>query len=137
MSAYRDSRSARGIPAVHCGEDVNTLDTDAAEFVHQHSGEKVIIYSTQLWNGTPTVSAGQPVHWDHKGRYRIEFISAAGERGTINPADLGLTAADTEFDTSTPKRRGNHAATFNRILTAARRTYAILPPYNLTAVTLP
>lgn len=25
MNAYRDSQPARGIPAVHCGEDVKTL----------------------------------------------------------------------------------------------------------------
>ncbi|UQX13523.1 hypothetical protein [Candidatus Mycobacterium methanotrophicum] len=113
---------------------VSTLDTDGAEFVHQRTGEKLLVYCPQRWNGTPTQSDGQHVRWDHKGRYRIEFISAAGERGTLAPATLGLTEADTQFDTSTPKRRGDHATTFARIITAIRRTHAILPPYNLTAI---
>ncbi|MDY6871146.1 MAG: hypothetical protein SV966_11735, partial [Actinomycetota bacterium] len=31
MNGHRDSRSARGIPAVHCGEDVNNNDTVGAD----------------------------------------------------------------------------------------------------------
>lgn len=39
MSAYRDSRPARGIPAVHCGGDVNQSYKDPIARARMGSGQ--------------------------------------------------------------------------------------------------
>lgn len=133
ITSSRDVIIANNIDDIEYPLPVTTLDTDGAEFVHQRTGEKLIIYSPQRWKGTPTVIDGRPTSWDHQGRYRIEFISAAGERGALAPSLLGLTPEDTQFDTSHPRRRDDHDLTFARIVTALRRAHAILPPYSAAA----
>ncbi len=111
---------------------IGSLDCCAAEFAHQRTGEKIVVYCPVRWKGTPAVVDGGPPRWDYQGRYRIEFIAAAGERGSVRPASLGLTDADLDFDTS--ERRDRHDVTFDRIVTAVRRRYAILAPFSITAL---
>lgn len=130
ITSSRDVIIANNIDDIEYPLPVATLDTDGAEFVHQRTGEKLIIYSPQRWKGTPTVVDGRPTSWDHQGHYRIEFISAAGERGAMAPTLLGLTPEDTHFNA---RRRDDHDVTFARIVTALRRAHAILPPYNVAA----
>lgn len=133
ITSSRDVIIANNIDDIEYPLPVSTLDTNGAEFVHQRTGEKLIIYSPQRWKGTPTVVDDRPTDWDHQGRYHIEFISAAGERGALAPTLLGLTPEDTHFDTSHARRRDDHDVTFTRLVTALRRAHAILPPYSVAA----
>ena len=125
ITSSRDVSIANNIGDIEYPLPVATRDTDGAEFVHQRTGEKLIIYSPQRWNGTPTVVDGRPTSWDHQGHYRIEFISAAGERGAMAPNLLGLTPEDTHFKTRDARRRDDHDA--------LRRAHAILAPYSVAA----
>lgn len=108
---------------------IEALDLPAAEIVHQRSGERIVVYSLQRWKGTPCPTATDPVAWDMVGRYHIEFISAAGERGSINPELLDLPT--TRFAGNEPSRsRGSDGyGVFHQILLAIRRRHGVLPPY--------
>lgn len=111
---------------------VGTLDTGGTEFVHQRPGEKLIAVAPQRWKDTPTIVAnGHPTRRNHRGRYRIEFVTTAGDRGALAPTLLGPTPEDTRWDTSLA-RRDDHDVAFARITTAPRRA-AILPPYRVAA----
>jgi len=109
---------------------LHKLDTEAAEFTHRHSGEKIIVYSLQRWKGTPT-RVGDPLSWDHKGHYVIEFVSGSGERGTVAPSALGLSEDAVHFGKgfNTASRRRRDSDAFETIVESVRRTYRILPPY--------
>jgi hypothetical protein len=60
---------------------IEALDTPGAEFGHQISGQKIVVYSLQGQNGTPTIDDGHIRSWDNQGSYRVEFVStpAGGE----------------------------------------------------------
>jgi hypothetical protein len=84
---------------------VGVLDLLAREFVHQHSGEALILYSLQRWKGTPRyLPSGQP-EWDLTGRYNIEFVTVAGDRGTVRPEALGLSDDEPRVHRREPVKR--------------------------------
>jgi hypothetical protein len=110
---------------------VGDLDTSGAEFVHQGSSEKIILYSLQRWNGTPVIANGQFAGWDNVGQYNVEFVSTTGERGTFDLPSLGLSPDVVSFSGDLTGRTGTQTVgdAFERIVLGIRRTYGVVPPY--------
>jgi hypothetical protein len=137
--AVSTSRDVVRINDIDIGDSplpVSELNTSGAEFVHQTSGEKIVVYSLQRWKGAPIVHDGDITDWDRVGHYNVEFVAAAGERRPMNPARFGLTAGALTFvgriSVRPPDQDDNVA--FKRIVLALRRTYGAFPPYVETAL---
>lgn len=109
---------------------IEALDLPAVEIVHQRSGERIVVYSLQRWKGTPCPTATNPVAWDMVGSYQIEFISAAGERGSISPELLDLPTTRFAGDEPSRRRGRDGYGVYHQILLAMRRRYGVLPPYD-------
>jgi len=105
---------------------IEALDTPGAEFVHQTSGQKIVVYSLQGSSGTPTVVEGQIRSWDNYGSYKVEFVSAAAGRSPLDLMSFGLTGAANRFNNQGGK--GPREA-FGLIVEAIRRICGPLPPY--------
>ena len=105
---------------------IEALDTSGAEFVHQTSGQKIVVYSLQGSNGTPTIVDGQIRSWDNYGSYKVEFVSAAAGRSPLDLLSFGLGGAANRFRS----QGGNgHREAFGLIVAAIRRICGPLPPY--------
>ncbi len=105
---------------------VEALDTPGAEFVHQTSGEKIVVYSLQAPHGTPTIVDGQIRSWDNLGSYKVEFVSAAAARSPLDLMAFGLTTAANRFRGD---RGDGPGEAFGLIMAAIRQMYGPLPPY--------
>jgi hypothetical protein len=105
---------------------IEALDTPGAEFVHQTSGQKIVVYSLQGLNGTPTIVDGQIRSWDNYGSYKVEFVSAAAGRSPLDLMSFGLSGAADRFHS---QRGGGPRAAFGLIVAAIRRVCGPLPPY--------
>jgi len=106
---------------------LEALDTPAAEFVHQTSGQKIIVYSLQGRLGTPTVVDGKLRSWDGRGHYRVEFVSGPALRSPMDLMAFGLGPGANSF-------RGQPdddsvSETFGLIVGAIRRMCGPLAPY--------
>lgn len=115
----------------------DSMDSWAREFTHQHSGESVIVYSLHRWNGAPLVTPTGDIDfdtWDQRGHYRIEFVTASGERGTVLPRTLGLSEHQLSFvgvDLAAAYRAGQtDGQAFRRAVAAVRRHYGALPSFD-------
>jgi hypothetical protein len=105
---------------------IEALDTPGAEFVHQTSGQKIVVYSLQSSNGTPTIVDGQVHSCDNYGSYNVEFVSISAGRSPLDLMSFGLTAAANRFRGD----RGDGAGeAFGLIVAAIRRICGPLPPY--------
>jgi hypothetical protein len=103
---------------------IDELDTPGAEFVHQISGQKIVVYSLHGRNGTPTVVDGQVSSWDNTGFYKVEFISQGAGRSRLELASFGLLPNANRFNGG----RGPDEV-FGVIVAAIRRACGPLPPY--------
>jgi hypothetical protein len=103
---------------------IEELDTPGAEFVHQISGQKIVVYSLHGRNGTPTVADGKISSWDNTGFYKVEFISQGAGRSRLDLTSFGLSPGADRFN----GRRGPDEA-FGVIVGAIRRACGPLPPY--------
>jgi hypothetical protein len=105
---------------------IEELDTLGAEFVHQISGQKIVVYSLQGRNGTPTIVDGRIRSWDDTGSYKVEFISPG-----IGPTRLDLVSFGLAYGAHTfHGRRGDGPdGAFGLVVAAIRRTCGPLPPY--------
>jgi hypothetical protein len=105
---------------------IDELDTPGAEFVHQISGQKIVVYSLQGRNGTPTVVDGRIRSWDSAGVYKVEFVSQGAARSRLDMAPFGLLPRDNSFNS----HRGDGAeGAFGVIVAAIRRDCGPLPPF--------
>jgi hypothetical protein len=104
---------------------IEALDTPGAEFVHQTNGHKIIVYSLQGPNGTPTIVEGQIRSWDNLGSYKVEFVSAAAGRSRLDLVPFGLSPAANKFSS----QRAGPGEAFALIVGAIRRACGPLPPY--------
>jgi hypothetical protein len=105
---------------------IEALDTPGAEFVHQTSGQKIVVYSLQGPNGTPTIVDGQIRSWDNYGSYKVEFVSIAAGRSPLGLMSFGLATGTTVFN---GQRGGGAGEAFGVIVGAIRRIVGPLPPY--------
>jgi hypothetical protein len=105
---------------------IDELDTPGAEFVHQISGQKIVVYSLQGRNGTPTVVDGRIRLWDSTGVYKVEFVSQGAARSRLDLGSFGLPPAAHRFS-SQPGDGPDRA--FGLLVTAIRRDCGPLPPY--------
>ena len=104
---------------------IEALDTPGAEFVHQTSGQKIVVYSLQSRTGTPTVVDGRIRSWDNHGSYKVEFVSTAATRSPLDLMAFGLTSAANKFRGD----RGDGAGeAFGLIVGAIRAVCWPLPP---------
>ncbi|MFD7011174.1 hypothetical protein [Rhodococcus jostii] len=69
-------------------------DTFAAEFTNVMTGEKVLVYTVERWNGGP----GK----DGRGRYRIVRVDESGKPIPQSPVDYGLSADADRFGSGWP-----------------------------------
>jgi hypothetical protein len=105
---------------------IEALDTPGAEFVHQTSGQKIVVYSLQSANGTPTIVDGHVRSWDNDGSYKVEFVSTAAGRSPLDLMSFGLAPATNRFRSN----RGDGAGeAFALIVGAIRAVCGPLPPY--------
>ena len=105
---------------------IEALDTPGAEFVHQTSGQKIVVYSLQGPNGTPTIVEGQIRSWDNYGSYRVEFVSTTAGRSPLDLLSFGLISGAGGFNS---QRGGGPGEAFGLIVRAIRRICGPLPPY--------
>jgi len=105
---------------------LEALDTPGAEFVHQTSGQKIVVYSLQSLKGTPTIEDGQIRSWDNSGRYKVEFVSTTAGRSPLDLLSFGLTSGATSFKNH---RGGGPGEAFGLIVAAIRSVCGPLPPY--------
>ena len=110
---------------------IEALDTPGAEFVHQTSGEKIVVYSLQGRNGTPTIVDGQINSWDNFGHYKVELVSAAAERGPLDLLSFGLPPGANKFRSHRGEDPPGQA--FGQVVGAIRRICGPLPPYTEAA----
>jgi len=105
---------------------IEALDTPGAEFVHQTSGQKIVVYSLHGPRGTPKIVDGQVRYWDNHGFYRVEFVSTAAGRSPLDLTSFELVPGANTF-------RGEvgdgPAEAFGRVVEAIRRVCGPLPPY--------
>jgi len=69
-------------------------DTFAAEFTNVMTGEKVLVYTVERWNGGP----GK----DGRGRYRSVRVDESGHHLPQSPVDYGLGADADRFGSGLP-----------------------------------
>lgn len=117
------------IPNAHLTE-LSTLDTTGAQFINRATGDKLLVYSRQRWEGSP-IEGAAPVTWDHRGWYVIERRDADGTSTPFDPqTDLGLPDGAQYFGRGWKKghrvRRDGDA--FDAIIRAIQQKYSILPP---------
>jgi hypothetical protein len=105
---------------------IEALDTPGAEFVHQTSGQKIVVYSLQGSNGTPTIVDGEIRSWDNDGSYKVEFVSTAAGRSPLDLLSFGLAPAANKFRSD---RGDGPAEAFGLIVGAIRSICGPLPPY--------
>ena len=105
---------------------IEALDTPGAEFVHQTSGQKIVVYSLQGTNGTPTVVDGHVRSWDNYGYYKVEFVSTTAGRSPLDLLSFGLTSGARSFNSH---RGGGPGEAFGLIVAAIRSVCGPLPPY--------
>jgi hypothetical protein len=103
---------------------IDELDTAGAEFVHQISGQKIVVYSLHSRNGTPTVVDGKISSWDNTGVYKVEFISQGAGRSRLELASFGLLPNANRFNGGRSPDE-----VFGVIVAAIRRACGPLPPY--------
>lgn len=122
---------------------VDALDTPGAEFAHQTSGQKIVVYSLQSRKGTPNIVDNALASWDHRGEYAVEFISRAGARSPLDLSAYGVLSSvaifrrPSERDALMAKafpRTGVDAGrdadeAFALLIAAVRRMCGPLPPY--------
>jgi hypothetical protein len=131
---------------------VRALDTPGAEFIHQHSGQKIVVYSLQGRDGTPTIVNNAIASWDHQGEYEVEFVSPEGLRSPLGLTAFGVVASMRQF--RRPSQRdelmrqafpntggwptiGRDATeSFAALIAAIRRTCGPLPPYSELVATM-
>jgi hypothetical protein len=104
---------------------IEALDNPGAEFVHQTNGHKIVVYSLQGPNGTPTIVEGQIRSWDSYGSYKVDFVATAAGRSPLDLIPFGLTPAANKFSS----QRGGPGEAFALIVGAIRRACGPLPPY--------
>jgi hypothetical protein len=105
---------------------IDELDTPGAEFVHQITGQKILVYSLQGRHGTPTVVDGTIRSWDNLGFYKVEFVSQGAGRSRLELGSFGLPPAAHQFNGQSGD--GPDGA-FGLIVTSIRRDCGPLPPY--------
>jgi hypothetical protein len=110
---------------------VESLSTCGAQFDNTDTGERILSYSLQRWNGTPTVNAvtGELAGFDHRGGYTIELWSGSGTRCEMPTEIFGISANATYFGSGWDEsaRRQTADDAFERIVAAIRRHYRIWP----------
>jgi hypothetical protein len=128
---------------------VRALDTPGAEFAHQSSGQKIVVYSLQARDGTPTIVNDAIASWDYWGQYNVEFVARAGTRSPLDLSSFGLIPSAQTFRRrdsreelmakAFPSASGGPAAgrdaaeSFANIVAAIRRMCGPLPPYSEVA----
>ena len=129
---------------------VRALDSPGAEFVHQTSGQKIVVYSLQARDGTPQIVNDAIVSWDYWGEYNVEFVSRAGARSPLDLGSFGLVSSartfrrrssrealmEKTFPTHKPATGRDAAESFGAIITAIRRMCGPLPPYSEAAAAM-
>jgi len=131
---------------------VRALDTPGAEFAHQSSGQKIVVYSLQGRDGTPTIVNDAIASWDYWGEYNVEFVARAGTRSPLDLNSFGLIRSAQTFrrrdsraelvakafpSASAGPTAGRDAAeSFANIVAAIRRMCGPLPPYSEVAATM-
>jgi hypothetical protein len=128
---------------------VRALDTPGAEFAHQSSGQKIVVYSLQGRDGTPTIVNDAIASWDYWGQYNVEFVARAGTHSPLDLSSFGLIPSAQTFRRrdsreelmakAFPSASGRPAAgrsaaeSFANIVAAIRRMCGPLPPYGEVA----
>ena len=115
-----------GIDAGSWPLPIEALDTPGAEFIHQTSGQKIVVYSLQGTNGTPTVVDGHVRSWDNSGYYKVDFVSTTAGRSPLDLLSFGLISGATSFNS---QRGGGPGEAFGLIVAAIRSVCGPLPPY--------
>ncbi|MBC2644311.1 MULTISPECIES: hypothetical protein [unclassified Rhodococcus (in: high G+C Gram-positive bacteria)] len=95
------------------------MDTAAAEFTNVVTGEKVLVYSFERWNGGPGA--------DGRGTYRILRIDGNGNQILQSPADYGLGENAGRFGGGwSPPAPGDNSV-FEALVSAIQTQLAIVP----------
>ncbi|OOK65201.1 hypothetical protein BZL29_7835 [Mycobacterium kansasii] len=107
------------------------LDSYGAQFDNQHTGERILVYSLERYNGQPLFDAeGRYVKNDNRGEYCIDFCASTGARQPLPLEILGLTPADVRFGSGWPDPPTNSdddTDVFRKVTSAVRRHYGIWP----------
>ena len=123
--------------ALPAGIEVGRLDTPAAQFDNTATGERVLVYTLERWNGTLVVNSvtGEIVGTDGKGMYRVELRALNGARCELSPELVELDPNTVYFGEGwdDPARNRSCDAACEAIQAAIRRHYRIWP--NWTEVT--
>lgn len=94
-------------------------DTPAAEFTNVVTGEKVLVYSFERWNGGPDK--------DGRGTYRILRIDKDGNQTPQSPVAYGLAQNADRFGGGwSPAAPGDHSI-FETLVAAIQTQLAIVP----------
>ncbi|MGC0362259.1 hypothetical protein ABH922_000243 [Rhodococcus sp. 27YEA15] len=103
------------------------LDTSAAEFVHQHTGEKILLYVSHRVERIADGEAGRSCTL--YGRYVVEHVEPSGPRTLCELGDFALPPDAGHFEScrERPTDRGSAQAAFTTVGRAIRRKYRILP----------
>lgn len=113
------------------GVRVGQLDTPGAQFDNVATGERVLVYTLQRWNGSRLVNqmTGEIVGADGRGVYRIELRAANGARCDLSPEFVDLDPDAVYFGEAwdAPSRNRSCDDACEAIQAAIRRHYRIWP----------
>lgn len=131
-----DLVAANGI-TLPAGVEFDRLDTPAAQFDNVVTGERVLLYTLQRWNGSRLVNSvtGEIVGAGGRGVYRIELRAANGARCELSPelVELGPDAVYFGEGWDDPARKQSCDDACEAIETAIRRHYRIWPNWTEVA----
>ena len=117
--------------ALPAGIEAGRLDTPAAQFDNTATGERVLVYTLERWNGIRVVNAvtGEIVGTDGRGSYRIELRALNGARCELSPEFVDLDPNSVYFGDrwDDPSRNRSCDEACEAIQAAIRRHYRIWP----------
>lgn len=119
----------------HWQNNPAALDTQAAEFDHQDTGDRILVYSLESQQGNPLFDKKKHcVGYDFMGTYRIDHCPADGDRQPMSLAQIGIAETDLRFGSrwSKPAERRYSDDAFGNALRAIRRHHSIWPLPALT-----
>lgn len=106
------------------------LDTAAAQFDNQDTGDRIVVYSLESQQGNPLLDQKKHcVGYDFKGKYRIDYRAAGAEPEPMSLEELGIRETSLLFGLRWPKptERRYPDDAFANALRAIRSRYMIWP----------
>lgn len=114
----------------HWQSSPDDLDTVAAQFDDQDTGDRIVVYALESQQGNPLFDKKNHfVGYDFKGTYRIDYRAAGGHLEPMPLEELRISEASLRFGLrwSKPTERRYPDDAFANALQAIRRRYAIWP----------